>query len=211
MSRYPNSTCSSSLLDSCHPLLLMGLVSLLSGCSGFAKPEPVGLDPPEVAAAIIEEFDADRDGALSKSEIKASKSLSFLSRNELNPLDVDQDGSVTNEEIEAKIQGFVEENRITVFCYVFYRRQPLRDAEIRFVPETFMGPTLVEATGTSNAEGLAEIEDGGEFGGMVSGLYKVEITHPTVNISPEFNTETTLGIAVDGTNPYVAPTPFNVR
>jgi len=169
------------------------------------------LDPPEVAAAIIAEFDADRDGTLSKSEIKASKSLSFLSRNELHPLDVDQDGSVTNEEVEAKIQGFVEENRITVFCHVFYRRQPLPDAKVRFVPETFMGPTLAEATGTTNSDGLAEIEDGGEFGGMVSGLYKVEITHPTINISPEFNTKTTLGIAVDGTNPYVEPARFIVR
>ena len=189
----------------------MGLVSLLCGCSGHAKPDAVGLDPPEIAAAIIEEFDADRDGVLSKSEINASKSLSFLNRNELHPLDVDQDGSVTNEEIEAKIQGFVDENRITVFCHVFFRGQPLQDAEIRFVPETFMGPTLAEATGTANAEGLAEIEDGGEFGGMVSGLYKVEITHPTVKISPKYNTETTLGIAVDGTNPYVEPTRFIVQ
>jgi hypothetical protein len=46
---------------------------------------------------------------------------------------------------------------------------------------------------------------------MVSGLYRVEVTHPVATISSQFNTEATLGAAVDGTNPYAAMIIFKVR
>jgi hypothetical protein len=188
------------------------VVTVASGsCSNRVKPDAVGLDPVAVAQSIVQQFDTDGDSALSKSELKASESLSSLNKNTLSPLDADADGSVSKAELEAKIQAFVDVNRVKFRCQILHGGRPLREATVRFIPEPFMGPTLTEAHGTTDENGMTEIEDGGEFGGMVSGLYRVEVTHPMVKISPQLNTQTTLGAAVDGTNPYAATATFHVR
>ena len=207
----PRETPESEMPNSKNCYWLVTTVLALVGCSQQVKPGAVGLDPPTVAAAILQEFDTDGSGGLSKTELKASRSLEALSENEMAPLDADGDSQVTPSELETKIQAFVDVNRVTCRCQVTYRGAPMPDAQVRFIPEPSMGDTLSEATGVTDQSGIAEVEDGGEFGGMVSGLYRVEITHPQVELNAKYNTATTLGAAVDGTNPYAAPIAFRLR
>jgi hypothetical protein len=89
-----------------------------------------------------------------------------------------------------------------VACFVFFGNAPLPKAQVTFDPEEFLGGAIPSAQGTTSDSGSAVMSVAPEFRPdptleVVSvGLYHVRITHPDIQIRPEFNTETKLSYEV---------------
>ena len=172
------------------------------GCShGPARVTRARLSASSAAAKAIEQYDADHDGKLSGAELDACPSI----KSALDKIDTAGDGTVTAEKLTARSRpGKRESARMGFGCTVLRNGEPLADAEVKFVPEKFMGdyPT---GTGKTDGHGKADITmpaaEGDNRPGMPPGYYRVEITKAGDNIPAKYNTETTLGqeVAVDNT------------
>ena len=83
--------------------------------------------------------------------------------------------------------------------------KPLANANVRLVPEEFLGPGVQPATGTTDAGGLVRPTiAGGPHPGVNCGLYRIEITgqgNDGRSLPARFNTATTLGLTVGGPLP----------
>ena len=185
------------------------LLSLcLAGCSGGGPGEfdAVTLDPAQIASAIMAEYDTDSDGEVSKSELKKCQGLEMLIAGEdmLLPnyrLDSDESGTISEAEFAEKFRANFESMRQAFGCQVTYRGRPLEGATISLIPMPFMGDT-VSASGETDVEGMCSVQGDDGKPGAIPGIYRVEITHPDVNLSSKYNTESTISGALDTTNPY---------
>lgn len=188
---------------------LLTLVCFLccSGCGGGGERfEEVTLDPAEVAAAIMAEYDSDSDGEISKSELKKCEGLEMLGRGEdmLIPeyrLDSDGSGTISEAEFAAKFKANFEALRGAYACQVLYRGRPLEGAKVQLIPMPFMGD-IPGAGGETDVDGFCSVVGDDGKPGAIPGIYRVEVTHPEVNISSRYNTESTITVALDNTNPY---------
>ncbi len=178
---------------------LSALVTL--GCSsGPTRVMPPSIDAGAAGAAAIEQYDSNGDGALSGGELDKVPGI----KGQIAKYDRDGDGSVTAEEITERI-GEWQKSRVGIgqsfLCSVFLDGEPLEGAQVKFVPEAFLGGSVKAAVGTSNRRGVVragipqeEMPDNLKgINGMQLGLFKVEITHPDYNIPARYNTETILG------------------
>ena len=157
------------------------------------------------------DYDKDASGELSNSELKACKGLAQLAENKLNPLDVDGSGEVSADELAAKFKAFVEVKRQVFLCKVSFRNRPLEGGSVTLIPEPFLGKNVPSASGEVDLDGNCQLSTNDGLPGVVAGLYTVEIEHPNAKIPAKYNTETTLGIAVDSTNPYTEMPHFKLR
>ncbi len=118
-----------------------------------------------------------------------------------------QSAKITAEEIDARINEWKKRGtgRISVLCCVKRKgsSEPVAGAEVKFVPEDFLGKELPIGTGTTDAKGFAKISQpsrrkGDPTIGMCPGFYRVEITKGN-EIPARYNTATELGqeVAVD--------------
>ncbi len=171
------------------------------GCShGPARVTAPRLSASSAAAKAIEQYDADHDGKLSGAELDACPAI----KSALDKIDTAGDGSVTAEKLTARIQAWQKGvARIGFGCTVLRNGEPLADAEVKFVPEKFMGDNYPTCTGKTDGNGKADITmpptEGDNRPGMPPGFYRVEITKAGDNIPAKYNTATTLGqeVAVD--------------
>ena len=190
-------------------LLVTFSVCVLSGCTKTTSQsfDKVTLDPAAVAAAIMAEYDTDSDGEISKSELKKNSGLQMLAAGQEQMqaefrLDQDGNGTVSEQEFANKLKACFADMRQSFSCRVIYRGRPLEGANVVLTPEPFMGTGVEGASGETNFDGQCSVTgDDGKIG-AVPGIYKVEITHPDFTISPKYNSETTLSVALDTTNPY---------
>jgi hypothetical protein len=148
-------------------------------------------------AAAIAAHDADKDGSLSESELKGAPGLMAA----LKQADTNSDGKLSAAEIDARIAAWAKSKvgRMSVACVVTRRGAPLADAEVRLVPESFLGTALPTATAKTNAQGLAmpsapQSEE--KPPGVPPAFYRVEITTPAGDIPSAYNSATTLGAEV---------------
>lgn len=164
------------------------------GCTGEPKLTNPKIDPAAAASEAMKSYDTDGDGKISKEEAKKCA----LDPN--NGWDSDQDGSISESEIANRLTTYDAMKpgvQLNIMCTVLHNRRPLVGAEVLYDPEPFLGGTVPPATGITNEEGIAEmaaeIADP-TLKGLYTGLYRVRITHPDVEISPNYNTETELFI-----------------
>jgi hypothetical protein len=93
--------------------------------------------------------------------------------------------------------------RMSLRCSVMQDGQPLAGANVKFVPERFLGDNMPEASGKTDENGNAMLsvppETPTDLPGVPPGFYRVEITKPGVDIPPQYNTKTVLGqeVALD--------------
>ena len=125
--------------------------------------------------------------------------------------DVDNNKKVSLQEFEDRLRNSavagVGLTKLTI--QVRLNGRPLRGAEVKLVPEAYLGPNVKTAWGKTNGRGSAimDIRDedlpASEKGliGVHYGTYKVEITHPTVQIPAKYNSQTTLGYETQRGNP----------
>jgi hypothetical protein len=179
------------------------LISASVGCGGEAVPLPP-LDPQGAAAKALELYDSDGDGLLNKTELEACPGLlSAIER-----YDTDGDGQISADELVAKLETVLTSGvgMTSVSCHVTLKGRPLSGAQVRYVPEAFLGESVFVAEGTTDETGLAtpvisdellpETQRG--IAAMQPGVYRVEITHPESNMPAKFGgEESPLGHDVD--------------
>jgi hypothetical protein len=182
--------------DAGAALMLLGCLAI-AGCSNRESRvvAPV-MDPVAMTEQCFELVDADKDGQLTKRELKATPGL--LSA--LVDLDVNKDDQLSREEILSRFQLYVDSQvGLQGFnCTVTMNGRPLRDGHVELIPEPFMAEFIEPAAGDviNTSTGMAEVSTDPELPGVRPGIYRVEITSPTVEISPRYNTETIYGVEV---------------
>lgn len=117
--------------------------------------------------------------------------------------DSDADGSISEAELATRIQQFVRSGAalVPLSVNVVLNNRPLADAQVRFVPESYYGGAIKNAVGITSRSGAAQMavpaedlpENQRKIRAIQFGTYRVEITHPEVELPPKYNSETTLG------------------
>jgi hypothetical protein len=178
-------------------------VALLVGGGCSHRQAPVAraaVNPAAAAAAAMEQYDTNHDGKISGAELDACPSI----KSALDKIDTTGEGTVTAEKLTARIQAWQKGvARIGVICTVLRNGEPLAHAEVKFVPEKFLGSSYPTGSGKTEDSGGADITvpatEKDNRPGMAPGFYRVEITKAGDNIPAQYNTATTLGqeIALD--------------
>jgi hypothetical protein len=181
---------------------------IISGCnSGPGAIRPPSVDPDDAATAAIEENDRNGDGMLSQDEWSASPVLAAVAEQ----YDTSSDRTLGAEEIAEGIRYWQEGPvgaRAVPFKLTFNGR-PLAGATVRLVPAKFLGEAVKAASGESGPTGSGKLrlpaedlpKNAPNMALMQPGLYSIEITHPSVKIPAKYNSQTTLGIEISGSNP----------
>jgi hypothetical protein len=175
----------------------VALVAIAAGCGGGtpARVHPPNIDPSEAGKAAIRAYDKDGDGNISGEEFDAAPALKAALEN----LDANGDGAVASDEIRARIDMWIDSKLglHPVAIQVYYRDAPLEGATVKLVPCEFLGAEMAVAEGTTGPQGYATPAPAGEAaGGVPPGLYRVEIRKDGLDIPPQYNSETTLGLEV---------------
>ena len=194
---------------------LMMVMSAISGCqSGVRRADVPDVSPSAAAAAAVEQYDADGNGELSHDELAACPGiLSVVAK-----YDKDNDGQVTADEIAARIQ-YWRDAKVAILslpCIVTLDGAPLAGAEMKFVPERYLGESVLPASGTTDERGYAEVAIAADalpadmkgIHGVHCGTYKIQITHPTQQIPAKYNTATVLGHETSLDNHVLSPKQF---
>lgn len=170
-----------------RPLRLAPIVLLcgLVGC-GPASPAPPKVDPPAAAAEAMRAYDRNSDGRLSADELDASPAL----KSSRERFDNDGDGQISAAELQTRLQELYAQSVsfVEVQCVMTRGGRPLSSAEVRFVPEPFLGESLQVATAETDLNGLAQPgiaadhlpENLKNVKLMQVGLYRVEVKHPSI-------------------------------
>jgi len=166
----------------------------------------------DAGAKAVAKLDENHDGSLDYNELTRAPGLrAAVSR--IKKLGSRHAGTsesqlhstkITAADVDARIAEWKKRGtgRIGVTCRVFRRGVPLANAEVKFVPEDFLGPGLTPGTGTTDGKGVAKIVQpsrgkGDPAIGMSPGFYRVEITKGS-EIPSQYNSATILGQEVAG-------------
>ncbi len=182
--------------------VLAAAVLLDSGCSRrLQRVQPPSINASSAAAKAIEMYDADKNGTISGAELDRCPGLKAAAAK----IDAGGEGKITAEMIAARIQQWQQQGigRMQLYCTVLRNGKPLAGAEVKFVPESFLGDDIKTASGKTNSRGRAALSvpttSRADPPGVALGLYRVEITKPGDNIPAKYNSATILGqeVAVD--------------
>jgi hypothetical protein len=176
-------------------LLALSLV-VAAGCSRRpARLRPPSINASAAGAAAMEMYDANHDGKLSGAELDNCPAL----KTAMSKIDASGDGTITAAKITARIEDWqrAKSARIPFSCTVLRRGRPLAGAEVKFVPERFLGDNIRPAAGKTDAKGVAMLSiplaDEKDSPGVAPGFYRVEIAKAGENIPAQYNTNTILG------------------
>jgi hypothetical protein len=166
------------------------------------------IDPSDAAIQAIELYDANGDGNLDKAEL--SKCPGMLS--ELANYDKDGNQSVSDDEISGRLTNLLKYGvgLTSLKCEVRVNGRPLKDAEVVFEPEPYLGDEVKAAKGVTNDRGLVQMSIPAEelpsaqqsLKAIHFGTYKVRINHPRV--PAKYNAETTLGYETRSGDPFAS-------
>ena len=195
---------------SCLETKCMAALSLLSlvlcvGCEPAKTViHVVNISPSAVAAKAMQLYDTNKDGKISGTELDKAPCLKAA----LDMLGTDAARGVTAEQISTRVQKWNDDKNglEPVLCNVAHNGVPVKDAEIKFVPDPCISDYLTQfGVGKTDANGAARIglpkEPGSDIPTAIPpGFYRVEITKAGENIPAQFNTATTFGqeISHDG-------------
>jgi len=140
----------------------------------------------------LEMYDANKDGKLDAEELKSVSSLARLAK----------DGVVTPDLIAERLKMWSEGSTGRVSWGATFSRngKPLTGADIKLVPEKFLGTGYLSPTGKTNDSGEAllsvPVSAPGEPKGIPLGLYRIEVAKDGDAIPAKYNTESTLSVGV---------------
>jgi hypothetical protein len=184
----------------------LGVVTLAmttAGCSRHSQLSKLSINVSQAADSALAQYDTNHDGALAGDELTACPSI----KSALASFDKNHDSRVDGEELRARFQSWLDSptRLLMVPCVVTLDGARLSNAQVKLIPEKFLGDSLYSGEGVTNEDGFTGISisqaDAKALGqakasGVRLGLYRVEITHPTVKIPAKYNTNTTLGIEI---------------
>jgi hypothetical protein len=177
------------------------MVSIVAtGCNrGPKRIKPVNIDTRAAAKLAMEQYDTDGDGSLSADELKQVPAIP----ESMDNFDQDGDGVVSSRELAKRMDQWEKQLTpiLSLRCRVTLDRRPLPDAEVEFVPESFLEQYIETAKGTTDDTGAVRLEIPEEnrppelmtHPGIQAGMYKVRITHPRKKLPARYNTESQLG------------------
>jgi hypothetical protein len=191
-----------------HLLAFAGSVALVStlGCGSQLPGVPaVDIDAEHVSTAIIDSFDADKNGSLSKEELASAPPIG--SKHEW--YDADRNGQISSIELRKGLDAIFDPRvgLLTFSCEVTRNGRPLPEANVLFVPMSPLENDIPPAKGVTDRQGIATVglspEDLPENSPtrvpvMRPGLYLVQVTHDQFDVPEQYNTKTTLGKEVSG-------------
>jgi hypothetical protein len=183
------------------------LLSSLCGCSRKPKSYAPDVDPVKAGYALLEQYDANSDSVISGAELDKAASL----KSNLQKIDLDNNKAVTCDELADRIRYWqstdIIRTRTPIHCTVYNNKKFLADADVKFVPEKFLGDKMKIAKGKTNANGLAilvvENSEPNDPPGIGPGYYRVEINKAGEDIPAKYNTSTILGIDTTVDNPNI--------
>ena len=172
---------------------------LVIGCNRGPAPMKAPTWAPDVLAdAAMKQLDKNSDGQLSKEELAAAPGLLYAASQP--GVDQNSDGKLSRDEVLARFQGYVE-SRVAFRPFqveVLLGGRPIPDAEVRMVPESFLGDTIPTATATTGADGRGYMVSEGSPEFVRIGMYRVEVSAPNAKLPAKMN----LGVEV---SPYTDP------
>lgn len=184
---------------------VVGGFAVCCGCdSPPSRVEQVNVDPHAVAAKLIEAGDKDKNGKLSAEELKDVPYVAVMA----NSYDKDRDHQVTADEISERLTAVVFDPRKAMSpgeCIVMRKGSPFGGALVKLTPAPGLVDLLPNANGKTDSTGIARLKMEDEHrpknvphvtGLIRPGLYRVEVTHPSISVPARYNTETTLGAEV---------------
>jgi hypothetical protein len=173
------------------------------GCSAGNVGKPPDVDPQAAAGYALQHYDANGDGALQTSELSRCPALAAAHAT----LDIDADGRISKSELtDNLVQMYGSQVNLTEMnCTVTLNGRPFAGATVRLRPIEMLGDALPPAQGVTDSQGSARpsIDDAllpepfRERPLVYAGLYRVEITHPRMQLPSRYNTATELGCYVD--------------
>jgi len=120
-----------------------------------ARLYPPAIDASAAGAKAIEMYDTDKDGKISGAELDKCPALKAA----MAQIDTTGEGSITAAKITARIKAWQESKlgRMSLSCTVLHNGKPLANAEVKFVPEKFLGDNIKTALGKTDQNGVAMI------------------------------------------------------
>jgi hypothetical protein len=192
--------------------LLSGLILTNAGCGAIGRPsiKPPAVNPSRAASEAVELYDQDASGVLNASELAACPGLLAA----LDKYDTSRDRQLDPDEIAARLgEMYSGGAALTSFeCRVLFDNRPLAGAQVRLIPESFLGGHVKSGSGVTNRSGSVTVGIADEelpeavrgLKKMQLGIYRVEITHPSVKIPSKYNSSTTLGHEIHLSDPEEA-------
>jgi hypothetical protein len=182
-------------------VVLAATLAVSTSCNhGPARVLPPSINASAAGSQAIEMFDTNKDGKISGDELDKCPGLKAA----LAKVDPNSEGG-TADKITARIREWQESKigLMPVHCTITRNGEPLEGAEVRFVPEKFLGDNMKVASGKTSGTGMVMITVPAakptDLSGVPPGFYRVEITKQGLTIPAKYNTETTLGqeVALD--------------
>jgi hypothetical protein len=187
---------------------LVGILCLIClGCSG--KPgslPPVDVDIPQLTRQLMETYDKDTNGSLSRAELAsfapAAEWSQALRKQEVSSVDLEQ---YLTRVFDRRI------GLVSAACVVKRKGQVLAGAEVRLVPIPPLSDVLPTGQGVTDAHGGVMFSAPREKlpaatqrveGVMPPGLYLVEVTHPNIKIPEKYNKRTEIGLELSSDTAY---------
>jgi hypothetical protein len=183
------------------------LCMICLGCSGGpAALPPVDVDIPQLTQQLMDTYDKDKNGQLSREEVAsfapAADWYQALRKQEVSSDDLEQ---YLTRVFDRRI------GLVSAMCVVKRKGQVLPGAEVRLVPISPLRNVLPTGQGVTDAHGGVMFSAPREKmpaatqrveGVMPPGLYLVEVTHPNIKIPEKYNTRTELGLELSSDSAY---------
>jgi hypothetical protein len=182
-------------------LTALAAVLLLTQSGCLSEPSrivPPSIDADAAGQEAIKLYDFNHDGKISGAEfVKVPSLLKGLPN--FTPPSTKEKG-ITAADITARIKAWqaTRTGRMGgVVCKITRNGKPLAGANVKFVPEKFLGGNMPECSGTTGPDGSAQISvpisGPGDNPGVPPGYYRVEITMSDGSIPAKYNTQTIFG------------------
>lgn len=167
------------------------LLAVVMGCDGLPTPaEPA--NPEQAAAGAISAYDTNNNSTLETNEI--AKSPALLSA--MDKYDADKDGSLSKQEIQTRVQYYNDRlgSLTNFYAMVTLDGNPLAGAEVKLIPEPWLGSQAKAVTGTTDDKGMVVFRmENADEAGLYAGVYKLEVTDQGSSVPARYNTATELG------------------
>jgi hypothetical protein len=190
------------VLDQAFLAAALFAIAATIGCNSRpGRISPPSVDADSAASEAMKLLDKNSDGKLDGGELAASPGLASAKER----YDADHGGSLDEAEIAAGIRRWSEGKlgAASVPYVIQWNGAPLTGAEVKLIPEPFLGDAVkgavgVERRGSAFLSVKPEDRPSGAPNAPIvqPGLYRVEITHPSVQIPAKYNTSTTLGVEI---------------
>jgi hypothetical protein len=183
------------------------LCMIYLGCSGGpAALPPVDVDISHLTQQLMDTYDKDRNGRLSREELASFAPMAEWAQTL-------RQNDVSSDDLEHYLTRVFDRRigLVSATCVVKRKGQVLAGADVRLVPIPPLSDVLPTGQGVTDAHGGVMFSAPREKlpaatqrveGLMPPGLYLVEVTHPTVKIPEKYNTRTEVGLELSSDSAY---------